>query len=367
MKQNIIITNNTTCSIKEIVQKNKFNKVFLVCGKYFHKLGLDEILQCNEFQTVVFDGISPNPTYEQITEGIELFNKNKCDVILTIGGGSVLDVAKAIKLFHKMTGETPYYQQEFFDNNVPIIAIPTTAGTGSESTKYTILVHNNEKVAVEHTSILPEHVILDGTLMNNLSLYQKKCTWLDALAQAMESWWSVSSNDASIDYSKKAITLLMDNYKEFFDISSIESSNNIMLGSNYAGCAIDITKTTAPHAMSYKLTTMKNTPHGHAVAVCLPEIWEYMRNNLDKCSDSRGEKHLEQSFLEISKMLGANTIEDGIQKFRDLLIELDIEKVSMTKDEISDISNAVNTSRLSNNPVTLSTEAIHEIYSAVLL
>lgn len=367
MKQNIIITNNTTNCIKEVVEKNNFKKVFLVCGKYFHKLELDAILKDDTFSTTIFDGISPNPTYEQIVDGIELFNTNECDVILTIGGGSVLDVAKAIKLFYKMTGDTPFYQQEFCDNEVPIIAIPTTAGTGSESTKYTILVHNNEKVAVEHMSILPEYAILDGSLMKNLSLYQKKCTWLDALAQAMESWWSVSSNEESVELSKKSIKLLMENYSEFFDKSSQESSNNIMLGSNYAGRAIDITKTTAPHAMSYKLTTIKNTPHGHAVALCLPEIWEYMYKNLDKCSDSRGSKHLEQSFLEISKMLGCDDINQGIIKFRDLLVELVMEKVSMTKEEITSISNAVNTSRLSNNPVSLSTEAIHEIYSAILL
>lgn len=365
MKQSILIVRSTVASINDILQEVKFNKCLLVVGKYFHKLGLSELTKLDN--VVTFDEISPNPTYEQICQGIDMFNRNNCDIIVTIGGGSVLDVAKAIKLFHKMSGETPYYQQEFSDTKVPIIAVPTTAGTGSESTKFTILVHNNEKVAVEHDSILPEHVVLNGNLLKDLSLYQKKSTFLDALAQAMESWWSVSSTKESVELSKGAIQLLMENYKEFFSTWSEEVACDIMFGSNLAGQAINLTKTTAPHAMSYKLTTIKGTAHGHAVAVCLPEIWEYMYNNLDKCSDKRGAVHLEQSFLDIAKMLGGNDIADGVQKFRDLLVELEIEKVTMTSEEIANISNSVNTSRLSNNPVTLTTEAIHEIYSAILL
>lgn len=363
MNQVIATSNNIIDSITHIMETNSYRKAFLVVGKYFHKFELGEF----PFETVVFDGITPNPTYEQICEGIDLFNQSKCDIIVTIGGGSVLDVAKAIKLFHKMLGDIPFYQQEFSDNQVPIIAVPTTAGTGSESTKFTILVHNNEKVAIEHTSILPEFVVLDASLMRNLSLYQKKCTLLDALAQAMESWWSVSSTPESVELSKKSIKLIMDNYKDFFSGWSDEVATNIMLGSNFAGQAINLTKTTAPHAMSYKLTTMKDTPHGHAVAVCLPDIWAYMHSNLDKCSDSRGKAHLEQSFLDIAVMLGGADIPTGIQKFRDLLVELDIAPVTMTTEEISNISNSVNTSRLSNNPVTLTTDAIHEIYSAILL
>lgn len=369
MEQIIIKSQNLLTSVNEIMTKGDFKKCFLVCGKYFHKLNLDDILNSNNYQTVVFDNISPNPTYEQICDGIELFNNNSCDVILTIGGGSVLDVAKAIKLFHKMpTNDIPFFQQEFIDTNIPIIAIPTTAGTGSESTKYTILVYNNEKVAVEHNSILPNYAILNGAVMQNLSLYQKKCTLLDALAQAIESWWSVSSTLESIAYSVMSMQLIMKHYKEFLsDNSNDEVDTKIMLGSNYAGRAINITKTTAPHAMSYKLTTMKQTPHGHAVAVCLPEIWEFMYNNIDLCSDPRGSEHLLQAFTEISQMLNSDSIISGIKTFRDLLIELDIEKVTMTKDEITLISNAVNPSRLVNNPVPLSTQDIEQIYSAILL
>ena len=99
----------------------------------------------------------------------------------------------------------------------------------------------------------------------------------------------------------------MVNWRKYIFENDDEAAANIMLGANYGGRAINITATTAAHAMSYKITSLYKLPHGHAVAVCLPEIWEYMLGNMDKCIDCRGKAYLSGIFSEISKAMGCET------------------------------------------------------------
>ncbi len=128
---------------------------------------------------------TPNPLYEQVCGGVNLFNKEQCELIVAIGGGSTIDVAKCIKLYCKMDSRINYLKQETFDSGITLIAVPTTAGTGSESTRHAVIYYEGVKQSISHTSIIPDYAVLEPSVLKTLPVYQKKCTMLDALCQAM--------------------------------------------------------------------------------------------------------------------------------------------------------------------------------------
>ncbi|MEL7556162.1 MAG: phosphonoacetaldehyde reductase [bacterium] len=354
-------------NIEKILNNLKCHKILFVCGKSsYEKLPLKADIDSQNIKHIYFSEFFPNPLYEDVSKGIDLFVNEKCDGILAIGGGSAIDVAKCIKLFCKMEKETNYLQQEFKDTGIPLIAIPTTAGTGSESTKYAAIYYKGKKYSVTHESILPNYAILDSRSLRTLSIYQKKCTMLDALCQAAESWWCVNSTEESKKYSKIAIEMIVANYERY--LANDESvTGNLMLAANYAGRAINISPTTAAHAMSYKIISMYNIPHGHAVAVCFPHVWKYMIENSNKCIDNRGEKYLISVFNEIAVALGLRNGNDAIDWFLFLLEKLELSNpVSNDVNDINVLVSSVNIERLKNNPVELNEAELRELYKKII-
>ena len=132
-----------------------------------------------------------------------LLENIKCDSIISIGGGSCIDVAKAIKLYSSFDGnyidQTPKYV------DMPFLAIPTTAGTGTESTRYSVIYYNGEKQSLVHDSLLPDTAILNVKFLYNMPDYHKKSSLLDAFCQAIESYWSINSSETSKEYSEQSI------------------------------------------------------------------------------------------------------------------------------------------------------------------
>jgi len=131
-----IIYKSIAC-LKEAVEGCE--KPLLVCGHSFDKLCIKEEVKRIIPNHVLFHDYSPNPTYEQVCKGVDTFNLEGCDSIVAIGGGSAIDVAKSIKLFCKMEKDRPYVEQNYQETGIKLIAIPTTAGTGSESTRFSLL------------------------------------------------------------------------------------------------------------------------------------------------------------------------------------------------------------------------------------
>lgn len=368
MTQEIIIEKVTAALLQKTVFTLGIKKVLLVCGRSFHTLDMKKELEKSNIDYVTFSDFSPNPVYEDICKGIDLFRKEKCDGVLAIGGGSAIDVAKCIKLYSKMSDDKLYLEQEYVDTGIPLVVIPTTAGTGSESTHFAVIYYGGVKQSVHHESILPNVTVLDYEPLRLLPLYQKKCTMLDALCQAIESWWSSSSTEESAEYSRLAIAGIMKNYRDYIlGECSDTTLYEIMLASNFAGRAINLTSTTAPHAMCYKITALYNLPHGHSVALSLPYVWEYMCKNPERCTDMRGFSHLFGRFEEIADALGADTVEGGIERFKELLREIDILSPKAKNEDIDILTAAVNTGRLKNNPVHLDSNALSALYREILL
>ncbi|MGI6089868.1 MAG: phosphonoacetaldehyde reductase [Saccharofermentanales bacterium] len=308
----------------------KDKKPLLVCDDAFDSFGIE--FPC---EVTRFSDFTSNPDYEDIKSGVKVLRKNKCDFIVAIGGGSSIDTAKSIKYYNHI--------------NLPLMAVPTTSGTGSEATHFAVIYRNGKKQSVADERLLPEYVILQADTLKTLPLYQKKCTMLDALCQAIESWWSKKATQESILYSQKAIYLILSNMESYLHNDN-DGNTKMLVAANLAGKAINITTTTAPHAMSYKLTSLYGLPHGHAVAICLPKVWRYMEN-----------------FDYIAKALGTEHYEDAVSLFEEMLLELEIlPPQNVNEDDLDILTNSVNRQRLSNNPVRLNKSTIKKLYKEIL-
>lgn len=351
-------------------------KLFLVIDSSYPFLNIkDEIEALPVEEKARFSDFTPNPLYEQVCKGIELFKSSRCDTILAVGGGSAMDVAKCIKLAVLAKEGNDAIIPPLVNTSVgcdgsklPFVAIPTTAGTGSESTHNAVMYYEEAKQTVTNDGILPDYAILEPSVLKTLPLYQKKCTMMDALCQGIESWWSINSTDESKEYSKKCIELIMANWRKYIFENNEEAAANIMLAANYGGRAINITATTAPHAMSYKITSLYKLPHGHAVAICLPEIWEYMLGHMDRCKDDRGSEYLASIFSAITHSMGGLTSTDAITKFREIMKDMEMGS-PVSNDYFSDInvlSTSVNPIRLKNNPVLIDKDNIEVLYNRIV-
>ena len=346
-------------SLTEILNAAGTEKLLVVCDSFFDKMEISAFISSLPFETVRFSDFKPNPLYEDVCNGVDLFNNEKCDTILAIGGGSAIDVAKCIKLYCKMDKSENYLKQTMKDTGVLLIAVPTTAGTGSESTRHAVIYYNGAKQSISYPGIVPDYALLEPSVLKTLPIYQKKCTMLDALCQAIESWWSVSSTPESVAYSQKAIKGILANYKKYIFENDINAAEKIMRASNDAGHAINVTATTAAHAMSYKLSALYNIPHGHSVALCIPHVWENIINNTDKCADSRGEMHLKTVMYQIDGLI-------TLSRFNALMKELDMPLPSCgEKPSLELMTASVNPERLKNNPVTLSCDVIYGMYERI--
>ena len=323
----------------------------------------------------MFSEFTPNPLYEQVCNGIELLKTSNCDTILAVGGGSAIDVAKCIKLAVLAEEGNKAIIPPLVSTRVacdgtklPFIAIPTTAGTGSESTHNAVMYYEGAKQTVTNDGVLPDFAVLEPSVLKTLPLYQKKCTMMDALCQGIESWWSVNSTEESYEYSRKTIELIMANWRKYIFENDDEAAAQIMLAANYGGRAINITATTAAHAMSYKITSLYKLPHGHAVAVCLPKIWKFMLSHMDKCLDSRGPEYLNSVFSSITLSMGCSSPDDAIVLFEQMMQNMELANpvANNRGEEIDTLSTSVNPVRLKNNPIELDAMTIRSLYEAIV-
>lgn len=359
-----------------ILKETGCRKLFLVIDSSYPFLNIKDAVEALPVgEKVKFSDFTPNPLYEQVCKGIELLKSSRCDAILAVGGGSAIDVAKCIKLAALSEAGNaalipPLVLQRvpLEGSELPFIAIPTTAGTGSESTHNAVMYYQGAKQTVTNDGILPDYAILEPSVLKTLPLYQKKCTMMDALCQGIESWWCINSNDESREYARKVVEGIIACWRKYIFDNSEEAARQVMLAANYGGRAINITATTAPHAFSYKITSLYGLPHGHAVALGLPEIWSFMLQHPDRCIDPRGEVYMLSVFNDISRALGADTPEAAIAVFRRMMQELDLQNpVSSDRARDLDILSAsVNPIRLKNNPVELDASSIRSLYEVII-
>jgi len=163
---------------------------------------------------VIFDDFAPNPKFADVIRGVKLWYERPCDIILAAGGGSAIDMAKLIGL---CAGDQEPYRElltcdrPIVHQSIPLIVIPTTAGTGSEATHFAVVYIDGQKYSVAHEYVLPEYAIIDSNLTASLPATITAHTGLDALAQAIESLWSVNATEESREFASEAVTLVLKN------------------------------------------------------------------------------------------------------------------------------------------------------------
>lgn len=367
MEQNIYMGESGIETLDLILQERHIHKLMLVCGNSCLKLSIIERIKKLSVQIVFFKDFQSNPTYESVVKGVKIFRKEKCEAILALGGGSAMDVAKCIKLYAFMDSSSNYLEQIPKDNEIILMAIPTTAGTGSEATKYAVIYYRGEKQSIVHPSIIPRYVVMEPKVLLKLPLYQKKAAMMDALCHGVESFWSIHSTEESKKYSENAIKIILANMDDYID-NSFEAGKYMIQAAHLAGKAINITQTTAAHAMSYKITSLYNISHGHAVILCLPKLWSYMNANIECCKDLKKQEMLKKTFNDLACIFSCDTVEQAIQNIENMIFKLKFRTpILYEKEELDVLAKSVNPVRLKNNPMQLLQEDLKNIYYNIFM
>ena len=363
----IITSDNNYKGLDEWLDGKK--KVLLVCDGSIQFLGeFDKKLRSITTPMIRFSGFQPNPLYESVIEGVEMFRSEACDSIIAVGGGSAIDVAKCIKLYSNLPGnggEGSWLKAQIIPNSIPFLAMPTTAGTGSEATRYAVVYYGGVKQSITSEYFIPETVLMDPNALKTLPLYQKKATMCDALCHAIESFWSVNSTEESKKYSRDAIRGVIEHMDGY--LNNTENGRAGMLrAANTAGKAINITQTTAGHAMCYKITSLFGIAHGHAAILCDRILFHWMIENTAKCIDPRGEEYLINTLDEIGEAMGCADAKAGAEKLVQIFENLKLEVPEASEDVYEELEISVNPDRLKNHPIALDEKTIGEIYHEVL-
>jgi len=304
-------------------------KTLLVTSQGFLKRGLVDKLKSlsNSIVTVVSD-IKSHPEFKDLEKIYAKIKAQDFELIIALGGGSVIDSAK-------------YFIYQNKTKKIPLISIPTTAGTSSEITPWATIwdMQEKKKHSIEDKTLFSEVAIYDATLTLSVPKDITIQTGLDTLSHALESIWNKNANEITINYAIKSAKLVMQNLVLLSnDLQNTTYRENILRASMYAGLAFSQTKTAIAHAMSYYITTHKNIPHGIACSFTLPLLIDNIINKYDFIDDA---------FLEIFGELSSNRVRVLLKK---LNISTKFEDYSVT---VKDVINNINTDRLNNSLVRL--------------
>lgn len=268
-----------------LVKSKGISNVLVVTDKGLMSLNLlDSLFENLEKQGInytVYDGVQPNPSIENIEEGRRIYLKNNCEGIIAFGGGSPMDCAKVVgarianpnKSVSQMRGLLKVVR-----SIPPFFAVPTTAGTGSETTLAAVVsnMQTHEKYAINDPQLRPKYAVLDPELTTGLPKKITSTTGMDALTHAVEAYIGQSGVKSTNDYAEKATKLVFENLeKAYEDGKDIEARENMLVASFYAGMAFTRAYVGYVHAIAHNLGGLYGTPHGLANAVILPHVLEY--------------------------------------------------------------------------------------------
>lgn len=372
MEQKIISPGENYKGLDNWLKEMEAKKILLVCDssiRYQKEFGshLREMERLG-VDIIDFRGFQPNPLYENVRNGVKRFQEQNCDTIIAVGGGSAIDVAKCIKAYAEMedNGEDgAWLEQGIVPNTIPFLAMPTTAGTGSEATRYAVIYYDGKKQSVASESLIPGAVLMDSDCLISLPSYQKKATMMDALCHGIESFWSVNSTEESKEYSRAAIQGVIKNMEGYLN-NTEEGRQGMLLAANRAGKAINIAQTTAGHAMCYKITSLFGSAHGHAAILCNRVLFTWMIDNTDKTIDSRGRKYIACTLDEIGQAMGCTDARRGAEKLENIFNKLEFNVPKATINQFEELKASVNPVRLKNHPIAFDEDTIDMLYYKIL-
>ena len=368
MKNNEFIGKKSLENIRFIIKEEKVSRIIIFAGEKSYKLsGAEENLKTilpNINHKIIFKTKS-YPNMVDLKNFVENIKNFKPNLIIAIGGGAVLDLAKmSNSLFNNLDIEESIKNSNYkLKKFCSLIAVPTTAGSGAEATSNAVIYINKIKFSIEGTTIKPDYILIDPSLILSTPTNIAAAAGMDAIAQAIESLISKKSTIESVEYSIKSLEHLLDSYENHIKNKNFESSYKMSIGALNAGKAINISKTTAPHAVSYPFTSHHGISHGHAVVLTLPDFLSFNFKNLKY---SKTSFDLKKRFDIIFKAFNVQNIINLENKIKLLAqntgLELNFNKLKITqKSQIDTILSQINKQRLMNNPIELEISNIERI------
>lgn len=282
--QDITVGKGSLSKLPEVAKKLGGSHAFIISGPHLNKMGLvqkvADYLADAGVAADSYTDIEANPSVATVEKATEAFKASGADFIVAFGGGSPMDVAKAVGVVAKFGGSITDYEgaHKVPGKIVPLIAIPTTAGTGSEVTAFSVITDHsrNYKLTVFSYELLPSYAILDAELLTSAPASVAAACGIDAFIHAEEAYVSTAASPFSDAMAEKAMELIGGNIRRFVARrDDIEAAEAMLVGSLFAGIAFSFARLGNVHAMSHPVSAFFDVPHGVANAVLLPVIAEY--------------------------------------------------------------------------------------------
>ncbi len=348
-------------ALDDILQKRNVRSVLLFTGgsSYDRSRARDYFEQMASRVSVTrYSGFGTNPSHEALVAALEQLKGAHVDMIIAVGGGSVMDFAKLVAIYL----ENPQALDAGFPDisglpvAAPITAVPTTAGSGSDATHFAVMYRDGSKYSLASPQLQPAYVVVDPELTTGMSAAQTATSGMDALCQAMESLWARNATARSMEYARHAITLILPHLEQFCHHPDSKSRRAMALGAFFAGKAINISKTTGPHAMSYYLTDHLGVPHGEAVAM---NMEFFIRKNLPVVS-----KNVRRDFFTLFEVSDADALAGGISRLKkNMGLRMDVSEAGLTsRSSLKKYLDSINEERMGNNPARISTSELFDVY-----
>ncbi len=364
---------NTIEDINKFIADKSFKKIFILCGKKSFTISgaenfINKMIVNKEIKKLYKN--SNIPLLEELIEIINEIKNFKPDLILAIGGGAVIDYAKIANVVDTRSDLKKLivnYSYPFKKKYTKLAVIPTTAGSGAEVTSNAVIYVDNIKHSFESNLLIPDNFFLIPEFIISAPEKIKASAGFDAMAQALESLVSKRSNDQSIDYATKSLKISVNAFLPFLHDPNIKNATEMSIAANLAGKAINISKTTAPHAASYPFTSLFNISHGHAVGLFFEKFFKFNYDNLNKSDTSFD---LKKRFDLIFNLFDVSNIDDFNSKLslikKKANLEDDLTKLNIDLNKSSEnIINGINLLRLGNNPVKIDGKDIYNIISNI--
>ena len=369
----IVFGRGQFASLPEHLRELKITRPLVVLDRNLALGGFGErlsgLLEPAKVRYTLFDKTEPEPPLELADEGAKLALKGKCDGVIGIGGGSAMDLAKAVAVLtaNKAKAETFLGLGKVPGPGLPKIMIPTTAGTGSEVTFTAVFIRKKlkKKEGMNSPYLYPELALLDPELTLSLPPHPTAATGIDALCHAIESYTSINASPMSEVMSLEAIRLISDNLRTaVHDGANIEAREAVLLGSLYAGLGLANAGVTAVHSLSYPLGGKYGVSHGLANTVMLPRVMAFnLPGALEKFVDIAevmGEV-VDDLPLREAAYLSVEAVESLIE---DCGIYTTLEELEIPQSEFPELAKvAMTVARpLANNPCKMTAEEMVELY-----
>jgi alcohol dehydrogenase class IV len=358
-----------------VARLNPRNAMLVTGGNAYRHSGAHHVVEPALGRATVyhFDGVAPNPTIADVARGVSLWRRERPDIIVAAGGGSVLDVAKLVGLLGpgaESWGDYLDRPEDLDSAGVPVIAIPTTAGSGAEATRFATFYVAGEKRSISHPLLRPRHVFVDPLLTASVPPDLAAVTAFDALAQAIESLWAVGATPGSRMRAEAALREILPCLGHIGRAPALALRARMAHGAHLAGQAIDLSRTTAAHALSYALTADLGVAHGHAVALLLPSIMRINdRPEGRRIVHPRGAAYLAATMRRMVRLLHCKDGEEASCLLQRHAADVGLSAhltVAAPSVSAASLAAKVNADRLSNNPVALSADDVLAIYAGLL-